>query len=410
MGPRLPRYSAVAIVLHWTIAAAIVVQVLLAWRMHGPSTPERFAVFQLHKSVGVTILALSLARLAWRLTHRPPRLPDTLARWERILARMTHTFFYVVMIGMPLSGWIMVSASPVGVPTLLYGQLPWPHIPMLAELAPAAKARWSEAGETIHGLLAIGFLTLLPLHIAGALKHQLFSRDEPVLFRMAPGAIPGRCWLEPRLLAIFAGLAAAAAIGIFLRPPPPGVSPPRAPAATAAWTPGAQPDLPEPFTWTVQAPAPIRFTTSWSGQAVTGAFTRWKADIRFSPQALERSRVRVSINLSSATTGEPMRDAALTGQDWLDATAHPTAEFIAEQFEQAGPNRYIAHGALTLRGTTRPQDLAFDLSFADPLVRMTAQATVDRTAFGVGRREYRATDQVPAAVNLDIAFVARRTP
>jgi cytochrome b561/polyisoprenoid-binding protein YceI len=408
MGPRLPRYSAVAIVLHWTIAAAIVVQVLLAWRMHGPSTPERFAVFQLHKSVGVTILALSLARLAWRLTHRPPPLPDTLARWERILARLTHTFFYVVMIGMPLSGWIMVSASPVGVPTLLYGYLPWPHIPILAELAPAAKATWSEAGETIHGLFAVGFLTLLPLHVAGALKHQLFGRDEPVLSRMAPGAIPGR-WLEPRLLAIFAGLAAAAAIGFYLRPPPPGVSAPPGPTAAAAWTAGVQPDLPEPVTWLVQAPAPIGFRTAWSGQTVRGSFTRWQADIRFSPQALERSRVRVSIDLSSATTGEPMRDAALTGQDWLDAAAHPTAEFIAEQFEQTGPNRYIAHGALTLRGTTRPLDLPFELSFADPAVRMTAQARVDRTAFGVGRREYRATNQVPAAVNLDIAFVARRT-
>ena len=152
----------------------------------------------------------------------------------------------------------------------------------------------------------------------------------------------------------------------------------------------------------------MRFTTAWSGQPVAGSFNRWEADIRFSPQALDRSRVRVSVDLSSASTADPMRDAALAGQDWFDSTSYPNAEFVADRFEQTGPGSYIAHGKLTLRGVTRPLDLPFELSFADPQVRFTGHAVVDRTAFGVGRRDYAKTDQVPAAVRLDIVFIARR--
>src|SRR3954471_21697908 len=94
------RYSTLAIILHWLIAAAIVLQVVLAGRMEGPPTPESFAVTQLHKSIGITILLLSLARLGWRLTHPPAPLPASMARWERVLAQITHVGFYVVMIAM----------------------------------------------------------------------------------------------------------------------------------------------------------------------------------------------------------------------------------------------------------------------------------------------------------------------
>lgn len=83
-------YSALAIALHWLIAALIVLQVILAGRMSEARTPEAFAVFQLHKSVGITILLLSLVRLGWRLIHPPPPIPQTLASWERALAWIIH--------------------------------------------------------------------------------------------------------------------------------------------------------------------------------------------------------------------------------------------------------------------------------------------------------------------------------
>ena len=80
---RAGRYAAVAIVLHWLIALLIVLQVSLAWRMGGKPTPESFAVFQLHKSVGITVLFLSLIRLGWRLINPPPPEPPGLQRWDQ---------------------------------------------------------------------------------------------------------------------------------------------------------------------------------------------------------------------------------------------------------------------------------------------------------------------------------------
>lgn len=232
------RYSAVAILLHWVIAAAIVLQLALANRMEGPRTPSSFAVTQFHKSVGITILVLSLARLAWRLMNPPPPMPRTLSRWEAGLAKLTHVGFYLIMIGMPLTGWMLVSASPFNRPIILYGLVNWPLFPGLPGLAPAAKTLWHDLAENAHGLLGWVTYVLLALHVAGALKHQLFSRDEPVLARMAPGARAGR-WLEPRLLLILFAVVAIAAAGKLMTPPPPGM--PAPPAAVTPAGPNQEP-------------------------------------------------------------------------------------------------------------------------------------------------------------------------
>lgn len=229
------RYPTIAILLHWLIAALIVTQIVLAGRMEGPRGPETFAVTQFHKSIGVTILLLSLARLAWRLMNPPPPLPETLTPLERTLARITHVGFYVIMIGMPLTGWVMVSASVYGRPTILYGLIPWPNLTFLAGLEPGLKESVHGAAESAHSSLIKVFYVLAALHVAGALKHQLFSRDEPVLSRMAPGARAGR-WLEPRLLLILLGAVAVLLFARFVPPPDPGFSPaPKAvsPAAPA---------------------------------------------------------------------------------------------------------------------------------------------------------------------------------
>src|SRR5512140_2943913 len=122
---RSSRYATVAIVLHWLIALAIVLQVSLAWRFDDDRTPLGFALTQLHKSIGVTILVLSILRLGWRLTNPPPPEPATLAPWERVLSQVVHWGFYLIMIGMPLTGWLMVSASRTQIPTVLFWTVPW---------------------------------------------------------------------------------------------------------------------------------------------------------------------------------------------------------------------------------------------------------------------------------------------
>ena len=180
------RYTNVAIVLHWLIAALVLTNLYLGWRMGRLTGMAQFATFQLHKSVGISVLALSLLRLAWRLSHRPPPYPADQARWERAAATTVHWTFYALMIAMPLTGWIIVSASPLNIPTLLFKTIPFPHIAAIHDLAmPARKAIEDRVGLT-HVVLAYGFAALIVLHVAAALKHQFVDRDHE-LARMMPG-------------------------------------------------------------------------------------------------------------------------------------------------------------------------------------------------------------------------------
>jgi cytochrome b561/polyisoprenoid-binding protein YceI len=422
------RYSALAVVLHWAIALAIVLQIILAGRMEGPRTPTSFAITQLHKSVGITILLLSLLRIAWRLMNPPPPMPLTMAPWEKALAKVTHVGFYGVMLGMPLTGWLMVSASRKLIPTLLYGVVPWPMIPGVPGLAPGAKHLAHTIGETGHGLIAKLIYVLLALHVAGALKHQLFSRDEPVLARMAPGAVAGRWW-DPRIYIIASAFLGVIAFGRWVTPPKPGMAPPPAPAAaavpqaepTAAPAPlqatpaatlaaaaGPPPAAAGAVAWKVQRGSTLGFATAWAGDPLQGRFERWTANIVFSPDDLAHSRVSVSIDTTSAKTGDDQRDASLPSADWFDAAAHPKAVFTATKFDHPGSDRYVAHGTLNLRGATKPLDLPFRLSIAGDTARVSAQASLDRLAFGVGQGDFKSTDQLPAQVAVRVELTARR--
>ncbi len=175
------RYATIAIILHWVIALMIIGQIAGGIYMHNlPATSLKFELYQWHKSFGITILLLSFARLAWRLSHKPPPLPANMPDWERLAARATHIGFYVLMIGMPLAGWMMVSASPKDVPTVLFDVIPWPHLPGVPR-SEGAEDLFAE----IHKILAFMTVGLLVLHIAAALKHHFVNKDD-VLAGMLP--------------------------------------------------------------------------------------------------------------------------------------------------------------------------------------------------------------------------------
>ncbi len=183
------RYSTIAIALHWLIALAIILQLASGlWMVDAldeQATQMRaFQVYQWHKSLGLTVLILSLLRLLWRLTHRAPGLPPGMTAWERLAAKGTHVLFYVLMIGLPLTGWIVVSASKLGLPTLYWGLFQWPHLPLCGMAAEAKAALEENVGE-VHALLAYTTIGLLVLHVGAALKHHLVNRDDG-LARMLP--------------------------------------------------------------------------------------------------------------------------------------------------------------------------------------------------------------------------------
>ncbi len=179
------RYAATAIVLHWAIAGLIVANIVLAWQFDDLKGMAQFRLIQWHKSLGVTVLLLTLLRFAWRLFNRPPPFPPEMPRWERIAAAATHWGFYAFMVLMPVTGWLMVSASPTNIPTLLYRTVPWPHLGFIHHLPMIERKPLEHQFKAWHETIAdIGYV-LIVLHVAAALRHQLFKRDL-VLWRMAP--------------------------------------------------------------------------------------------------------------------------------------------------------------------------------------------------------------------------------
>lgn len=419
------RYTTVAIVIHWLIAAAIIFQIILGWRMgEGPKGPATYALFQLHKSIGITILLLSLLRLAWKLINRSPPPPAGQPAWERTASQIVHWGFYVIMIGLPLTGWIMVSASRVPIPTLLYGTVPWPHLPLLPELAEGAKHAWREAGEIGHGVLVKLTYLLLLLHLGAVAKHQILDRDE-VFGHMAAGAKPGI--KEPRLWLAAAGLVAVIAAGYLYTPavkakpaalapsaePAPVATPaPTAPAAapseTAAPVATEAATLKDPVPWVVQKGSSLTFTASWSGSAIDGAFKTWNADILFSPEALDRSKVTVAIDMASVGTGDAQRDESLPSGDFFDTAEHPKATFTASKFRKTGEGKYVADGTLDLRGVKKPLSLPFTLKIDGDTATARGVTTLDRTTFGVGQGEWASTDQIAASVKVAFSLTAKR--
>jgi cytochrome b561 len=182
----IERYSRGAMILHWFIALAIIGMLIGGLVMANmldqkPPPPLAFTIVQFHKSLGITILLLSLVRLAWRFTHKPPALP-LMPAWQTGLAHLSHWGFYFMMLALPLTGWAMVSSSKFNLPTLLYfTQIEWPHIPFLV-----GRTDLSHLFHESHEILGFLTIALLILHIGAALYHHFMLKDT-VLRRMMPG-------------------------------------------------------------------------------------------------------------------------------------------------------------------------------------------------------------------------------
>ena len=181
------RYTRTAIALHWAIALLITVNVVLA--LAADALPETWVrtVIDTHKSIGITVLGLGLLRLLWRFTHRPPELPDRYQRWERVGAHLAHGLLYVLILALPLSGWLHDSAwkDAATHPMTLFGVVPWPRVGWVMNLDPALKETLHDRFGALHTWFGYVLYAAFALHVAGALKHQWLDR-EPELQRMLP--------------------------------------------------------------------------------------------------------------------------------------------------------------------------------------------------------------------------------
>ncbi len=171
------HYTGTAKSLHWLMALMIIGLVPLGMYMHElPLSPQKLQLYSWHKWTGVTVFVLLLARVAWRITHQPPALPWHMSKAEQLLSHGGHIVLYLLMLAIPVSGWLMSSAK--GFQTVWFGVLPIPDL----------LGKDKELGHTlaeVHEFLSWTMVVVLIGHVAAALKHHFINHDD-VLTRMLP--------------------------------------------------------------------------------------------------------------------------------------------------------------------------------------------------------------------------------
>lgn len=182
---RTDKYTKIAVLLHWLIALLIACNVILGLGSHYVPDADVRPTIDLHKSIGITVLALAFVRFFWRFTHRPPALPADYARWEQYAAQAAHVALYILIFALPITGWIHDSAwdGAATHPMQLFWVIPWFRLGFITGLDPATKEMVHTLFGHIHTLLGYALYGVLALHVLGALKHQFIDKH-PELQRM----------------------------------------------------------------------------------------------------------------------------------------------------------------------------------------------------------------------------------
>ena len=392
------RYTTVAIVLHWLIAFAIVALILVGWNMSdmADDNPAKEQLYQMHKSFGIVVLILTLARIVWRVLNPPPPLPANYATWEKTASHLAHLGFYGLMLAMPLSGWALVStAYEFDIATVLFGVVSWPDMPLGFLANPAGHGTI----EFIHSKLAWLAIGLIGLHVAGAVKHEI-ADENGVLKRMLPGlAGPVDGPMQPSRGAM---MAFGGAIAVFLavaalpllQRGPAGAAPLAQPAATANWAVDTEQST-------------IAFSGINNGQPYSGEFETWTASIQFDPDRLPTSDVSVSVDMGSAVANQRNYTDTLRQGEWFNIAAYPTANVSLASFIETETG-YTAAATVTVKEIAVTLPFAFTLDIEGDTARMDGQAELSRAAFDLGMASDPGGDWVADEVRVDVTVVATR--
>ena len=375
-------YGAVTKGFHWLTALLILAVIPLgliasdmAHDLRNPDIPTTEAMaaraallFSIHKTIGVAIFFVALARILWALFQPRPGLINGDRPAEAFLAVCVHWLLYGSLIAVPLSGWVHHAA------TTGFAPIWWPFGQSLP-FVPKDETIARIAGTT-HYLLQWVLIGALTLHILGAIKHHLIDRDA-TLRRMLPGQgdgeptarQPGHTLPLLVALAVWAViLGGATALGWFA---PQGAAPQPALAE-------AQGD------WQV-TDGTLSIEITQMGSTVSGQFGDWTADITYdeTPDADGRhGAITVSVSIPSLTLGS-VTDQAM-GPEYFDADTHPTATFAAEiMASEASPGGHVAHGTLTIKGNAVPVEMPFTLVLENGTATAEGHLTVDRRDFAI---------------------------
>ena len=378
-GRTIADYSGTAKLLHWLIAGFVVALLSVGITMTRISDLQlKFELYQLHKSLGVTVLGLMILRLLWRLTVKPPALPPHMPAWERTGANGTHLLLYLLLLTMPLTGWATVSAAlpPFNFPTLLYTRIPWPHIPFIEQLTLDEKKTVEPLLKNVHAALSWTLLVLVGLHIAAALRHGIILKDG-IMLRMLPRVLN----VSRKLIVPFAFILFAAAA---------------LPAAAQEWA-------------IDKSLSKISFEVQAGGQAVSGEFKQFQAEIHFDPDDPESADISAAIDMNNVVTGQAQVDNGLLGKDWFDTQTYPTAGFRARSVKAGkGEGEYVIQATITIKDVSKDISLPFKLAVSEGEASVKGETAISRSEFGVGPKGPVSGMVIGDVVRLRLDLAAKR--
>ena len=400
-------YGSVTKTFHWLTALLILAAIPLglvandlAHQVRNPdiAAPESTVqwaatLFSAHKTVGVTIFFVALARIAWALGQTKPRLLNGDRPLEAWLAETVHWLLYGSLVAVPATGWVHHAA------TTGFAPIWWPFgqsLPFVPQ-----DPQWAALSASLHYILQWVLIGAIGLHVAGALKHHVIDGDA-TLRRMLPGHAPGQPTARqpghvlPALTALAvwaAAIGGGAALGWLSH----DATQPRAGASTPALAPARG-------AWQVQEGS-LEITVLQMGSEVTGSFADWTADIDYSqtPDADGRhGSVTVTVSIGSLTLGS-VTDQAM-GAEYFNAEEFPTARFTADLLQQ--DDGHVAKGTLTIRDQSVPVEMPFSLTIDGDTAQAEGGLTVDRRKFDIGAES---TDSLGTSVDIRFALTAKRS-
>lgn len=359
------RYTSVAIALHWIMAIALILMIGsgLSFDFFEMDKNFKFNLYQWHKSLGLILLVTAFARLGWRVFHKPPSLPTSFPKLDIIAAHLGHIALYLCMIIMPIAGWVMVSSSSYGLPTIIFGWFEWPHVPGVAQ-----DKEINNLSSTIHDIGGWVFLAIIAAHIGAVFKHIIVDKYN-LLPRMGIGT-------KTKLTLVFVLFCALAS-----------------PFATQA----------KPYN-VIKDQSRIEFSAEHAGNAFTGVFETWTADIDFDRADLQNSTAKITFETASATTGNALYDGTLPTADWFDVKNHSTAVFQSQSFTKT-KNGFSVTGDLILKNITHPITFDFALSTQSPTI-MTAEFPIDRLTYDIGKSSDPEAEWVSREIEISLQVVA----
>ncbi|MBS8227901.1 cytochrome b/b6 domain-containing protein [Vannielia litorea] len=397
------RYGTVAKSFHWLTALLVLALWPLGWFANWwpYDTQEAFdtkwLLFSLHKTLGVALFFIALARIAWTLTQPHPRPLNGENRAESLLAAIVHWVLYGAIIALPITGWIEHAASTGYAPIL------WPFgqgLPFIPKDVPLAVAF-----AHMHVALTWVILGAVGLHIAGALKHAVVDRDgtlsRMMFTRKTPPTPPASMGHGPAPALIAAGVFLIALATPFLtgdeRSEEPATAEAQAEATPAIEAAAEAPA--ETATWTVQQ-GTIGLTIQQMGQPVSGSFPDFTASISYDPEAPgpQKGQAEVTIDITSLTLGSVAAQAQ--GPDYFDTAQHPTATYTGAIVESEDGTLTV-DGTLTIKGHAAPVPLPFTLTLEDDTATASGTTTLDRRTFHIGDSM---TDEASLAFPVEISI------